>query len=363
MRYIVDHDLHSHSYRSDGRRDPAALAGHYREQGYEFFALTDHNRFFPGGEIDEAYADVKCGITRVRGEEIHAPGSVVHIVHVGGNQSVADRYVHQRETFEKEIAEYLERVPEHIPAAYRDRYAKAMWAVDCIHQAGGLAIFPHPFWKPGKSRVYNVQEELARLLLTSGMFDAYEVVGGMGQMENNRSVALWSDLRAEGLQISVVGSSDVHGLEKSATFGQLFTLCFAKENSNDAIMEAVKAGLSVAVEAIGEEPDRQRRCYGKLRLVTYAHFLLEQYYPSLQRICQGEGAAMRAYAMGWAGREIVEGQAEQAEQFRRWFFGISEPVLPTEEILAFEDKWRAAQLNGPLTKGSGLNAPPVTRQI
>ena len=38
-------DLHSHSCRSDGTRDAAAQAGHYREQGYDFVALTDHNRF------------------------------------------------------------------------------------------------------------------------------------------------------------------------------------------------------------------------------------------------------------------------------------------------------------------------------
>ena len=31
-------DFHSHSFRSDGKRDPAALAGHFREQGYDFFA-------------------------------------------------------------------------------------------------------------------------------------------------------------------------------------------------------------------------------------------------------------------------------------------------------------------------------------
>jgi hypothetical protein len=37
-------DFHGHSYRSDGRRDPAAILGHYREQGYDFMALTDHNR-------------------------------------------------------------------------------------------------------------------------------------------------------------------------------------------------------------------------------------------------------------------------------------------------------------------------------
>ena len=92
-------DFHSHSVRSDGKRDPAALAGHYREQGYDFFALTDHNRYYPGNEVDEAYAGVKLGITRVLGEEVHAPDSNVHIVHVGGKSSVADLYFHHQEEY------------------------------------------------------------------------------------------------------------------------------------------------------------------------------------------------------------------------------------------------------------------------
>ena len=83
-------DLHTHSRRSDGARDPAALAGHIREQGYDFFALTDHNRRYPGEEIDETYAGLKVGFLRLPGEEVHAPKSPVHIVHVGGETSVAN---------------------------------------------------------------------------------------------------------------------------------------------------------------------------------------------------------------------------------------------------------------------------------
>ena len=52
-------DLHAHSFRSDGSTDAAALAGHFREQGYDFFALTDHNRYYPGNEIDETYTGVR----------------------------------------------------------------------------------------------------------------------------------------------------------------------------------------------------------------------------------------------------------------------------------------------------------------
>ena len=257
----------------------------------------------------------------------------------------------------------MKKIPAHVPEKFHDRYAKVMWATEKIHQAGGLAIFPHPFWRPGKSQNYNVRDEFARILLGSGLFDAYELIGGMRQDGNNYSVALWADMRSEGLKISVVGSSDVHGVEKSSTFSHLFTICFAKENNNDSIIEAVKNGLSVAVESTGEDYDRQYRCYGSFRLVRYAQYLLRHYYPRLQRICQGEGVAMRAYSMGEAPGELIELQAKQAENFSRRFLGKEPPILPSEQILAFEEKWRAAQLAGPQTKGSGVNAPPVTMQI
>ena len=355
-------DLHSHSYRSDGKRDPAALAGHYREQGYDYLALTDHNRFYPGGEIDETFQGVHLGITRVPGEEVHAPGTVVHIVHVGGKYSVADLYVHHRDEYEREAAAYETCVPSHVPEKYRARYARIMWATDHIHQAGGLAIFPHPYWRPVASRMYNVCDEFARLLLTSGMFDAYELVGGMQQPGINRSVALWGEMLKEGHSFPVVGSSDVHGLEGNA-FPHLFNICFARENTSEAIAESIKAGRVVAVEASGSEENRQYRCYGSLRLITYAQYLLTHYFPRQQRICQGEGVAMRAYAMQDADASLVEMQVQQTEKFRGRFFGRLPAPVPSSAVLAFEDKWRAEQLNGPLTKGGTVDAPPVTRQI
>jgi hypothetical protein len=73
------------------------------------------------------------------------------------------------------------------------------------------------------------------------MFDAYELVGGMGQAGVNLSVALWGDLRAEGLSIPVVGSSDVHSVSVTENFPGHFTLCFAETNENDAIIAAVSA--------------------------------------------------------------------------------------------------------------------------
>lgn len=348
-------DLHGHSYRSDGKRDPSALAGHYREQGYDFFALTDHNRYHSGEEIDETYNDVNTGILRVLGEEVHTPGSVVHIVHVCGEQSVTDLYVHDLEGYERDIAEYIEKVPVSVPEKYRSRYAKAMWTTDKIHEANGLAIFPHPYWRPGKSRSYNVTDEFARILLKSGMFDAFEIVGAMEWDGINRALALWSELRAEGYDIGVVGSSDTHGLKDSRTFSSCFSVCFAQSNSNDAIRIAVKNKNCVAVEATTTNGITQYRAYGSLRLVSYAQFLLKYYFPTRHRLCHGEGVAMRAYAMGDASRELVELSAKLSEDFSLRYFGKILPNMPSDEIRNFKIRRDEIQANGPKRQGSTLD--------
>ena len=347
-------DFHSHSYRSDGQRDPAALAGFYREQGYDCFALTDHNRFYPGGEIDEVYEGVNTGFLRVHGEEVHAPSSPVHIVRIGGDVSVCEQYFKNPEKYDAEVAEYETRVPENIPEKYAYRYARAMWATDKIHEAGGLAIFAHPYWRP-KNLVYNVCDEFASILLKSGMFDAYELVGGMGQVGINRSISLWSELRAEGLEISVIGSSDVHKIENSIYFPFCFTLVFATEQTEKGVLEAIKSGKSVAVEANGsDEYARQFRAYGKHRLVSYAQFLLAHYFPKYERYCESIGISMRAYAMEDAPKELIELNEALAERFRLRYFGRLDALCPSDQMLAFENKWRAVQLEGPLNKGSNI---------
>ena len=122
--------------------------------------------------------------------------------------------------------------------------------------------------------------------------------------------------------------------------------------------------MSVAVEATGDGYERQNRCYGSLRLVSYAHFLLNNYFPDLQRIGEGLGVAMRAYYMEDADASLIEAQAALLERFSARFFGKMAPVMPSENMMAFENKWRAVQLaQGPLTRGSSVDATPAKSLI
>ncbi len=355
-------DLHSHTYRSDGTNDPAELFGYYREMGYDFHCLTDHNRYFPGGEIDEVYAGLKLGITHVQGEEVHTPGSTVHIVHAGGKSSVTDIYIHDGDRYAREMVEYRKQVPAEIPEKDRERYAEAMWSCDRIHEAGGIAIFPHPYWCPGKNHCYNVSDALTEAFLKSGKFDAFELVGGMKVWGINRAVAMWQELRIKGHDIKVVGSSDVHDLTVM-DFPYHFTVCFATENENDAIIEAVKNGMSVACEMSGKEYEQEFRAYGSMRLVSYVQFLFRHFFPRQQRLCQGEGVSMRQYAMGHVDAKTVELQAAQAADFRDRFFGRKAHPMPDAAMLDFEQRWRERQLQSPPTKGSLIKTDKVTRHI
>ena len=195
------------------------------------------------------------------------------------------------------------------------------------------------------------------------MFDAFELISGASPKRNNRQLALWGDVRAEGFDIPVVGSSDVHKLKNVFNFPNNFTVCFAKSRSEEDILAAVKAGFSVAVEGQGYEYDRRYRAYGKLRFVSYARFLLENYFPELQRICAGEGVAMRSYSMGIADKGLIECQVEHTERFKDVFFGKAEPTLPSADIIEFENRWRERHCQGPTTKGSLIYDVKITRQI
>ena len=128
-------------------------------------------------------------------------------------------------------------------------------------------------------------------------------------------------------------------------------------------MEALKAGKTVAVEATGDEYKRHYRCYGDLRLVYYAQFLLTNYFPQLQRVCAGEGVAMRNYLMGLVPASLIEAQVEQTESFKTEFFGKREYIAVSDEVREYENKWREVQLAGPTGKGSAYHSEKITRQI
>ena len=344
-------DLHTHTWYSDGADGVAMTPADYREEGFDFFALTDHNRMYTSELASELYKDVKLGMHIMRGEEVHTPGSLAHIVHVGGKKSVCDRYIRDPEGYKAEVAEIAKQL-DHIPEQYRDRVAMAKWACDNIRAAGGLAIFAHPFWCPNR---YNESEEFLQMLFDEKLFGAFELIGGIQPKLNNLQLALWQEQALRGNALPVVGSSDSHNHDFSANgFARRFTYVFAKENTTQAILDAIQNGCSVA----GELPlasESEARFYGSLRLVLFSQFLFENYFNETWRLSVGEGILMRRYAEGEDVGEILSALADTVENHYKRFYGILPAPQITPERRAFLDRALDLQRNvGPETKGSSL---------
>ena len=95
------------------------------------------------------------------------------------------------------------------------------------------------------------------------------------------------------------------------------TILFAEDND---IIKAISDGYSVAVESV---PHETVRVYGKLRLVSYAHFLLNNYYPIYNELCSASGLFIEGYLNGNdSAREMIEKAEESISDFEKSFFGI-----------------------------------------
>ena len=360
--YAVEHDLyelrplkgdlHCHSFYSDGQDGLAMTPSDYREEGFDFFALTDHNRMYTSKMAIKLYEDVPLGMHIIKGEEVHTPGSLLHIVHIGGKESVCSKYIHDIKGYEADVEE-IEKELIHISPQYRKRVAMAHWACREIHKVGGIAIFAHPFWSPN---IYNISEDFCNILFNEKIFDVFELLGATSQAGNNIQLALWQEQMMKGNVIPVVSSSDSHNHDFSTTdFARRFTIVFAKENSTAAIIEAIKKGYTVA----GEIPDRndgEIRFYSaQLRLVAFAHFLYQNYFNETYRLSVGEGILMRRYAEGEPVGEILGSLEKTVENFFKQFYGLTDcKKLPQERLEFLDDCLVLQKSEGPLTCGSQL---------
>jgi hypothetical protein len=206
-------NLHCHSVLSDGTAEPDALARDYREQGYDFLALTDHNFV----ETHEALN---------RSDFLLVPGWERDIPYMPGNA----KCIHVVGLCKKKLPPDAEkRAPRGDPATMS---GQAM--VDSMRNDDQFVILAHPAWS-------RMEPEEVRAL--SG-FDAMEVYNNGTEVISHEGHAsfYWDMLLREGRRIFVTACDDTHGkTEKSDRYGGWI---WAKmtELSIPALMAALENG-------------------------------------------------------------------------------------------------------------------------
>lgn len=318
-RYPFIGDLHMHTCRSDGKQSPAIVAANYRRYGYDFMAITDHERYYPSLEAIDAYKNVPHDLNIVYGEEVQLPGYDMHIVNFGGKYSVSgivDSSAQHKESDCRAVIDnpppvmteeqYFNEVnalipqlniPEEIEAF---PYAACVWACEQIRKAEGLSIFAHPYWLIQNAcnyDCYHIPESLCEYITEQHPYDAFEVLGGANYFQHNgfQTLRYYED-KAKGVDYPIVGSTDSHNSirEENPDVVLSTTFVFSKENEREALISAIKDKYSVAIDRISP----QYRLVGDFRLVKYARFLMDEYLPLHDELCYEEGRLMKAYATG-----------------------------------------------------------------
>lgn len=282
-------DTHLHTDRSDGEGTPFEVGCAYRAAGYDFIAITDHHLYAPSVEAQEAFDGLTSRFTVFRGEEVHNAGmGYVHIVNFDGNFSVNELLETQTEYVQREV-ERIQKSTDFGGVADTYDCAYRMFIAEQIRKGGGLAIMAHPYWDVYGE--YHMPTSTVEYLLKNNVFDGLELLAACdieGNNGSNLQVALWGDLRAQGVKIPVVGASDSHSCTLSdSLFDKQYSLVFAKEPKG--IKQAIKNEYSVAVLA---QDKRNYFVYGQYRFVKYARFLLDEYFPNYIALTKKHASAL-----------------------------------------------------------------------
>lgn len=304
-------DIHMHSCHSDAVEAPAYVAASCRKMGFDFMALTDHRRYYPSQLAQEAYQSVPIDLKIFRGEEVHPPENPVHIINFGGEFGISEIFENDEEIYKREV-ENIAASLNNIDDDIKDVYASCIWAFDKIREAGGLAIFSHPYWKNEKH--YYIAEKLTTCLLENRPFDALEVINGSISVESNQlQAARYHEERQKG-GIPVVAVSDAHGCLDNERFGAGYTVVFSSSLKFDDVISNIKGNYSVGVENL---PGNAARVHGPFRLVRYTYFLLREVFPHHDKLCQQEGEQMLQYISGdGKARQRLEQQQGQVSNLR-----------------------------------------------
>jgi hypothetical protein len=212
-------NIHTHTNLSDGDRPPEEVYRWYRDRGYNFLAITDHNSV-----TDPALyrlLERRKRFVMITGEEVtmRGAGKQVHV------NALCTRHTIGPRIFDTQ------------------RHALA-WAVREVRAQGGVALVNHPNWDWALTAADLPAARGARLLeIASG----HPYVHTHGDADHLSHEALWDVALAAGQDLAGVAVDDAHSYgprapDNAARPGRAWIQVFAPEPTREAICAALAQG-------------------------------------------------------------------------------------------------------------------------
>lgn len=209
-------NLHTHSDRSDGVLTPEEVCRRYRDQGYDFLALTDHFVGAYGYPIIDTVPFRTNRFTTLLGAELHSGrmenGELWHILAVGLPPDFAPS-----DSPDFEPIDGQETGPELAARAVA---------------AGAFVAIAHPQWSGLTLRD-------ARSVTAAHAVEIYNHGCAVG-CDRPDGTAIADLLLAEGRRLTLIATDDAHFYEPDHFGG--WVMVKAEANEPEALLAALKAG-------------------------------------------------------------------------------------------------------------------------
>ena len=181
-------NLHCHTTLSDGKGTPAAVIRQYENAGYDFLAITDHQRYNFKNYAEGSDLLILPGIEEDRFlDGVGMP--VLHIVGVGPEEGNG----------------YTDGQPVHYQRG--GSACQCQDIIDHVRAAGNLAVLCHPMWSG------NAVEEI-KALHDFQMIEVWNT-GAALDWGTDSNTYHWDVLLHEGRRVYAVASDDGHNLQQN----------------------------------------------------------------------------------------------------------------------------------------------------
>ncbi len=215
-------NMHCHSTVSDGLNTPEELGRYYRDHGYAFLVITDHNRYIPHREeLAKSGLLTLTGVERAISFRTPTFNKNTHIVGIGLSDETHQPY---------------KDGPHFKNGNYSiDDGVSVQQIIDMVRADGQYAIVAHPRGSRLTSEDVLAMEHVQAL----EVFNSVEQFGSTGA-DRGDSTELWDELLQRGKHIFAVAGDDTHQRLSIACRG--WTMVRAKEKTPEAILDALYRG-------------------------------------------------------------------------------------------------------------------------
>lgn len=214
-------NTHAHTLQSDGDSAPEVVARWYREHGYQFLVLSDHNVLTPIEALNAKFAAPEV-FTLIRGEEVTNRTPTGKAVHVNGLDTRA-------------------RIGPQAGATILDLIQRS---VDAIRREGGVPHINHPNF------VWSITADELRQVKNNTLFEIYNghpLVNNFGGGGVPGTEAAWDAILSSGTLLYGIAVDDAHnftdpGNPNVAGPGRGWVVVRASALQPRAILEAMERG-------------------------------------------------------------------------------------------------------------------------